>query len=221
MALTVLGVVIISWPRREAPAVPAVRVERGWATFLRQHRPFVVVELLVLGAALTLDVIVTLHPAPLPGDVGSVLDLQRLLLPHKALTLWLGQVSTVTWPITALETILAAVALLLLLHRWLDALLVAVLTGLGSGSSYLTSLLIQRPRPAGHGIYVLWHMVLVTVIVVIGPSRILEGEHWLSDVVAGYLYGAFWLLLGIYVYGWAARRWPRLLGSGEQKSATA
>jgi hypothetical protein len=119
MALTVLGVVIISWPRREAPAVPAVRVERGWATFLRQHRPFVVVELLVLGAALTLDVIVTLHPAPLPGDVGSVLDLQRLLLPHKALTLWLEQVSTVTWPITALETILAAVALLLLLHRWL------------------------------------------------------------------------------------------------------
>src|SRR5439155_16789366 len=114
------------------------------AAFLKQHRPCVVVEMLVLGVVLALSVIVALHPAPLPGDVDGVLAVQRLLLPHKTLTLWLEQFSTVTWPITALETILAVVVLLLLLRRWLDALLVALLTGLGSGSSYLTNLLIQR-----------------------------------------------------------------------------
>jgi membrane-associated phospholipid phosphatase len=64
-------------------------------------------------------------------------------------------------------------------------------------------------------------LVLLAVIVLIGPSRMLEGEHWLSDVVAGYLYGAFWLILGLQVYGWAARRWPRLLAPGEQKRVTA
>jgi undecaprenyl-diphosphatase len=253
--------VIISWPRREAPAVPKVRAAWNWAAVLRQHRPCVVGGLVVLGAILALDVVVALHPAPLPGDVGSVLAVQRLLLPHKTLTLWLEQVSTVTWPITALETIIAAVALLLLLRRWLDALLVAVLTGLGSGSSYLTNLLIQRPRPAGHGIHVLWQIKdywsfpsghvehaltffgillfltyqiprpapwlrpvlwavrlgLLAFIVLMAPSRLVEGQHWTSDVVAGYLYGAFWLILGIHAYGWAAQRWPRLLATGERE----
>jgi undecaprenyl-diphosphatase len=197
----------------------------------------------------------------LPGDVGSVLDLQRLLLPHKTLTLWLEQVSTVTWPIPALETIIASVALLLLLRRWLDALLVAALTALGSGSSFLTSLLIQRPRPTGHGIYVLWQIKdywsfpsghvehaltffgillfltyqiprpapwlrpvlwavrlgLLAFIVLMAPSRLVEGQHWTSDVVQGYLYGAFWLILGIHAYRWAAQRWPRLLAAGERE----
>lgn len=52
--------------------------------------------------------------------------------------------------------------------------------------------------------------VLIALIVLMGPSRMLEGEHWLSDVVGGLLYGAFWLVLGIIVYRWARRRYPRL-----------
>ncbi|HVB74501.1 MAG TPA: phosphatase PAP2 family protein [Ktedonobacteraceae bacterium] len=43
-------------------------------------------------------------------------------------------------------------------------------------------------------------------ILFIGYSRILEGEHWLTDVLAGYLSGALWLLMCIFLYrqftGW-------------------
>ncbi|HJT56568.1 MAG TPA: phosphatase PAP2 family protein [Ktedonobacteraceae bacterium] len=39
-------------------------------------------------------------------------------------------------------------------------------------------------------------------ILLIGYSRILEGEHWLTDVLAGYLSGALWLALCIFLYGW-------------------
>jgi membrane-associated phospholipid phosphatase len=37
-------------------------------------------------------------------------------------------------------------------------------------------------------------------ILLIGYSRILEGEHWLTDVLAGYLSGALWLALCIFLY---------------------
>lgn len=37
-------------------------------------------------------------------------------------------------------------------------------------------------------------------IMTIGYSRILEGEHWLTDVLAGYLSGALWLLMCIVLY---------------------
>jgi membrane-associated phospholipid phosphatase len=33
---------------------------------------------------------------------------------------------------------------------------------------------------------------------------VLEGEHWPSDVLGGWLYGVFWLILGLHVY--SARR---------------
>jgi undecaprenyl-diphosphatase len=39
-------------------------------------------------------------------------------------------------------------------------------------------------------------------VLIIGYSRILEGEHWLTDVLAGYLSGALWLLMCIVVYRW-------------------
>ncbi len=39
-------------------------------------------------------------------------------------------------------------------------------------------------------------------ILTIGFSRILEGEHWLTDVLAGYLSGALWLLMCIVIYRW-------------------
>jgi len=55
-------------------------------------------------------------------------------------------------------------------------------------------------------------IVLVALIVLMGPSRILEGEHWPSDVLGGVLYGLFWLVLALHVYRWAAARWPRLAG---------
>lgn len=41
-------------------------------------------------------------------------------------------------------------------------------------------------------------------ILTIGFSRILEGEHWLTDVLAGYLSGALWLLMCIVIYRWVS-----------------
>ena len=62
-------------------------------------------------------------------------------------------------------------------------------------------------------------VVLVLLIVLMAPSRVLEGEHWPSDVLEGLLYGAFWLLAGVHAYRWAWRRWPRLRGRYEQEEA--
>ncbi|MGZ3636533.1 MAG: phosphatase PAP2 family protein [Ktedonobacterales bacterium] len=65
----------------------------------------------------------------------------------------------------------------------------------------------------------LWvvRIALLAAIILMLPSRVLEGEHWPSDGLAGLLFGGFWLLLAIQVYYWAARRWHRLLGLGEPR----
>ncbi len=40
----------------------------------------------------------------------------------------------------------------------------------------------------------------VVDILTIGFSRIYEGEHWLTDVLGGYLSGGIWLLMCIFLY---------------------
>lgn len=62
-------------------------------------------------------------------------------------------------------------------------------------------------------------VVLVVWPLLMGLSRILTGEHWPSDVLAGYLVGLFWLIAGIRAYRWAAARWPRLRGRGDRATA--
>jgi len=42
--------------------------------------------------------------------------------------------------------------------------------------------------------------VCAALIVLIGPSRILLGEHWVSDVIGSYLIGTFWLICLILLY---------------------
>lgn len=242
---------IVTPPAATPPRRPG-RTTQGlpWAAYMRAHPGWTLVEAVLLLLAGILDVIVVRHPSPLPGDVGTTLALQHWLLPHHTLTLLINQTSELTWPVAATITTVAVVGFLLLLRRWLDALLIAVIPGAASAVTYLTTLLVQRPRPLGHGLYVqlmvkgywsypsghvehalaffglllfltyrmlrpgwwVWplRLALLAIIVLIGPSRLLEGEHWLSDVVAGYLYGAFWLILGIHLYDWAAGRWPRL-----------
>jgi undecaprenyl-diphosphatase len=44
------------------------------------------------------------------------------------------------------------------------------------------------------------------LIVLIGISRIYQGEHWASDVLAGYLLGFVGLVLTIWLYRWAEAR---------------
>lgn len=78
---------------------------------------------------------------------------------------------------------------------------------------FLTYQIRRRLHPA-----LLWvvRLVLLVLIVAMGPSRIIEGEHWPSDVLAGLLFGAFWLALGAHAYMWARRRFPRLLAADER-----
>jgi membrane-associated phospholipid phosphatase len=51
-----------------------------------------------------------------------------------------------------------------------------------------------------------WRTCLVVtlggMIGLIGISRIYEGQHWASDVLAAYLLGSVWLALSVYIYDW-------------------
>ena len=57
-------------------------------------------------------------------------------------------------------------------------------------------------------------------ILSIGFSRIYEGEHWLTDVLAGYLSGAIWLLICIFFYRWITT-WIALILEDRQQAASA
>lgn len=74
----------------------------------------------------------------------------------------------------------------------------------------------QIRRPIHPLIIGLIRVLLVAAIVLMPVSRVLEGEHWPTDVLAGLLYGAFWLVLSAHVYLWARNRWPRLLAPDER-----
>ncbi len=44
------------------------------------------------------------------------------------------------------------------------------------------------------------------MIALIGISRVYTGEHWLTDVIGGYLLGSLWLILTIGLYEWGKTR---------------
>lgn len=43
----------------------------------------------------------------------------------------------------------------------------------------------------------------IFLIILIGPSRIYLGEHWVSDVIGSYIIGFFWLIILIQLYEYA------------------
>jgi undecaprenyl-diphosphatase len=45
-------------------------------------------------------------------------------------------------------------------------------------------------------------------IVGVGFSRVLEGLHWPSDVLAGYLLAALFLALALWLYHRLVEHWP-------------
>lgn len=55
-------------------------------------------------------------------------------------------------------------------------------------------------------------------ILLIGYSRLLEGDHWLLDVLGGYLVGALWLALFIFLYRHTAHLLTRTRLVHESKS---
>jgi membrane-associated phospholipid phosphatase len=50
-------------------------------------------------------------------------------------------------------------------------------------------------------------MVLGVFILLMGLSRIYEGQHWFSDVMGAYLFGSLWLALTIKLYRWGKPRY--------------
>jgi undecaprenyl-diphosphatase len=50
--------------------------------------------------------------------------------------------------------------------------------------------------------WVRWTVISICaiLIVLIGPSRIYLGEHWVSDVIGSYIIGTFWLIILILLY---------------------
>lgn len=220
------------------------------------HAGFILGEALLVGAAAVLSLLVIQQPGPLPGDVAVEVGVQHALLPHHLWTAVLEWVSTINWPVPAGVALAVVVVGLLVLRRWLDAVVVFCFAGLADASNFLTSLLVQRPRPDGYGVavlqkvtattsfpsghvvhaiaflgiliflsfqtrrlpWLLWPLraLFVVVILLMIPSRLVEGEHWPTDVLAGAFLGAFWLVLGVHAFAWAARRWPRLLANDER-----
>jgi membrane-associated phospholipid phosphatase len=209
-----------------------------------------IAEVLLLALVVALALVVRAHKGPLPGDVGGSLAVQHALWGRGWLTTAVDDVSAVSWPIPGAITVAAVTGLLLLLRRWLSALVTPLAVGAADGANYLISQLVQRPRPSGHGIHIAaqiknfysfpsghvlyavvfsgfliflaagarqrvpWLGVIIALLVgflVLMPiSRLLEGEHWPSDVFAALLLGLFWLLVAIQVYKWAWDHWPIL-----------
>jgi undecaprenyl-diphosphatase len=49
-------------------------------------------------------------------------------------------------------------------------------------------------------------VAFAVLAILMGLSRIYEGQHWFSDVMGAYLLGSLWLALTIWVYRWGKTR---------------
>lgn len=83
----------------------------------------------------------------------------------------------------------------------------------------------------GMAFYLAWRIRMIgatmallaagTLALVVGLSRIYLIEHYLSDVLNGWLVGTLWLVIGIALCEWARRPRPESLPSGRHRTATA
>lgn len=82
---------------------------------------------------------------------------------------------------------------------------------------YLT-FVAQRPYPTWKPLYWVVRIIGVYFIVFIGISRLLQGAHWPSDILASYLIGSMMLIVGIVCFhalgiAWAHTRERRQMAA--------
>ncbi|HLJ80895.1 MAG TPA: phosphatase PAP2 family protein [Ktedonobacterales bacterium] len=81
------------------------------------------------------------------------------------------------------------------------------------GFLFFLTLLAGREHPAWRPWLFAVRAICLYFIVFIGPSRLLEGEHWPSDVLASYLLGALILAVSIAIYHLLGYAWDRYRAS--------
>jgi undecaprenyl-diphosphatase len=62
---------------------------------------------------------------------------------------------------------------------------------------------LLKPAPGRTALLVFFTLL----VMLMGPSRIYQGQHWFSDVMGGYLLGSLWLALTITIYRWGKPRY--------------
>jgi undecaprenyl-diphosphatase len=81
---------------------------------------------------------------------------------------------------------------------------VLAFTGVGG---FLAFLVFSLLKPSWERTTLLVGFALL--ILLMGVSRIYEGQHWFSDVMGAYLFGSLWLALTIKIYRWGKPRFFR------------
>lgn len=70
---------------------------------------------------------------------------------------------------------------------------------------YLAFLAFTLLRPSLARTLVL--VLLAPIILLMGVSRVYQGQHWFSDAVGGYVFGSLWLALTVKLYRWGKTRY--------------
>ncbi len=78
------------------------------------------------------------------------------------------------------------------------------------GFLFYLSVIAYGAHPAWRPLLWVVRVISAYFIIFIGPSRILEGEHWPTDVLASYLLGALMLVVGIVVFHLLGMAWSRI-----------
>lgn len=89
------------------------------------------------------------------------------------------------------------------------------------GFLFYLAVLAERAHPVWRGWLRAFEGFCVFYVLDTGVSRVLEGQHWPSDVFAGYLAGALMMILGIVVYHVLALRDRRVAGQQSANGAPA
>lgn len=196
------------WWERHVSTPPVRRALAGLAMLLAA-----VVAVCWIGVALL---------GALPGDAQSAAEVREqrmswlVLAPARTLD-WIGHV------VPALIIVVLLASWLWYRIGWRHAVLLAVGGAGATGITWFIKNAVGRSRPAGsflHGAsfpsgHTIWSVtvfgvlgvlavqrrrwrfaaVCVVIVAVMGPSRVLLGVHWLSDVIAGYAIGFAWLIV--------------------------